>query len=216
MINPVAKRDSVYLEKVADEVILYDKVSHKAHCLNSTMAAVWQHADGSRSVDDLAQILEAGLGIPHDRNVVLLSLQQLETAGLMQIEPEPQANANMDRPSRRQIGRRLAQAGLSASLMPVIASVMAPTPAMAGSPGRGITSQKYQADLKIIQTDIGKDWQPFSNSKVAQTDFFAGVNAGNQGTIQQLQGNQQGAQATFQVAENDFDGVLKALGLPPL
>jgi hypothetical protein len=214
MTNPLAKRSSVYVEKIADEVILYDKASHQAHCLNGTTATVWEHADGSRSVDDLAQLLEVKLGIPHDRSVVLLSLRQLESAGLMQVKPP--VEEGVERPSRRQIGRRLAQAGLSASLMPVIASVMAPTPAMASSPGGGVSFKKYQQDVQTVQADITKDWKVFNSSKVAQTDLNAGLNSGTQGVVQQLAGNQQAAQADFLVAQNDFDGVLKVLGLPPL
>src|SRR5947209_20086226 len=111
MTNPLAKKNGIYKEMVADEVILYEKATHKAHCLNKTAAAVWEHADGSRSVDDLASALEAELDLPKDRDLVLLALQQLESAGLMQA-PDAGSSTHL---SRRHIGRKLAMAGVSAS-----------------------------------------------------------------------------------------------------
>lgn len=212
MTNPLAKRKGVYVEKVADEVILYEKATHKAHCLNKTAATVWEHADGNHSVDDLASVLEATLKLPKDRDVVLLALRQLEAAGLMKVE----VVEDSAKPSRRQIGRKLAMAGVSASLMPVIASVLAPTPAMASSPGAGVSYQKYVQDLTAVNNGITSHPVQFGSNATAKSDFAAGLNAGNQGLILQGLGKTQAAQNDFLVAQNDFNGVLGALGLPPL
>jgi hypothetical protein len=212
MTNPLAKKNGVYVEKVADEVILYEKATHKAHCLNKTAAEVWEYADGSRSVDELASLLESTLNLPKDRDVVLLALQQLESAGLL----EAPTTADAAKPSRRQIGRKLAMAGVSASLAPVIASVLAPTPAMASSPGGGISYQKYLQDLQSVKNGVASHPIQFSSSPTAEQDLVAGTTAGANGLILQTQGNVQGAQADFLAGQNDFNGVLKALGLPPL
>jgi len=131
MNNPKARHDNVFSESLAGETIVYDKLNHRSHTLNQTAAAVWESADGSKSIDELARILELDLGIPAERAVVLLALSQLEDAGLLErgaeMEPvEPGA-------SRREMARRFALAGVSAALVPFVASVLAPTPAMAQS-----------------------------------------------------------------------------------
>ncbi len=133
MDNPRARRDGLFSERLAEETVIYDKLNHTAHTLNRTVAAVWESADGGQSVNDLAGILHATLGIPADSGLVLLALEQLDAAGLMETPAEPEQD--IERTSRREVARRLALAGASASLVPLVASVLAPTPAMALSLG---------------------------------------------------------------------------------
>lgn len=199
MNNPRARRNNIFAESLADETILYDKTNHKAHSLNKTVAMVWESADGEKSVDDIAGILHRGLGIPEDRSVVLLALEQLETAGLLDTSAELTEGA--ERPSRRQVARRLALVGASAALVPFVASVLAPTPAMASS-RTTVTAAQYDADAITVTTDIAKDANAFASSKTAQSDYVAGLAAGGQGN--------------YSAGVSDFDGVLSALGLPPL
>jgi hypothetical protein len=213
-MNPTARRENVYVEKLADETILYDKVNHQAHCLNATVATVWEHADGIRTVDDLAQILNDKLGIPMDCQAVLLSIEQLENSGLM--ETSQSTTASTDLRSRRHMARDLAMAGLSASLLPLVASVLAPTPAMAASASGPTTISSYKHDVSTVVNDIGTHFTAFSKSPTALSDFNAGINAGNQGIIAAQHGNNALAQSDFQSAISDFDGTLKALGLGPL
>jgi hypothetical protein len=129
MNNPKARHDHIFSESLAGETIVYDKLNHRAHTLNQTAAAVWTAADGGKSIDELARMLELNLGVPADRAVVLLALTQLEGAGLLE------KNAEMEQvetgTSRREMARRFALAGVSAALVPFVASVLAPTPAMA-------------------------------------------------------------------------------------
>ena len=77
-------------------------------------------------------VLHHELGIPADRGIVLLALEQLEGAGLLETPLEVEQGT--ERSSRREVARRLALAGASATLVPLVASVLAPTPAMADSP----------------------------------------------------------------------------------
>lgn len=131
MNNPKARHDDVFSENLAGETIVYDKPNHRAHTLNRTAAAIWESADGTKSVDELARILELDLGLPAERGVVLLALSQLQDAGLLETgteteQVEPGA-------TRREMARRFAVAGVSAALVPFVASVVAPTPAMAQS-----------------------------------------------------------------------------------
>lgn len=214
-MNPKAKQKDIYCEKLPGETIVYDKATHQAHCLNATVSTVWEHADGSRSVEEIAAILEEKLGIPKNSKAAVLSLEQLEGFGLL--ETLETAMAPTDVRSRRQVARDLATAGLSITLFPLVASVLAPTPAMAAS-ASGISGDlpSYEKDLVTVGTDIKNNAQAFSHNQVAQTDFKAGLAAGNQGITATLQGNNQLAQNNFQTAVSDFDGVLKALGLGPL
>ena len=85
MNNPKARRDGLFSERLAEETIVYDKVNHTAHTLNSTVAMVWQSADGDQSVNELTRILHSRLGIPADRGVVVLALEQLQAAGLLEV-----------------------------------------------------------------------------------------------------------------------------------
>ena len=83
-MKPSARRSGVFAENLPEEVILYDKSSNKVHCLSKTAAAIWESCDGTKSVDDLARIVEAKLGAPTDREVVLLALEELEKADLLE------------------------------------------------------------------------------------------------------------------------------------
>lgn len=197
MTNPCARRDAIVSEKLAAETILYDKASHCAHSLNQTVALVWQSADGRTSIDEIAGILHRDLGIPADRDVVLLALQELTSAGLLQ-EPAP-AETGSALLTRRQVARRLALAGASAAMVPLVASVLAPTPAMAQS--TQVNKSQAGQDLFVVSLEAGLD-PSFASNKTAQTDLNSATTAYNQGN--------------YNTEVSDLDGVLKALGLPPL
>jgi hypothetical protein len=127
-MKPVARRNEIFVENVPEEVVLYDKTNNKAHCLGKTAAAVWESCDGTRSVDDLAQIVEARLGAPADRKVVLLALEELENAGLL--EPGSGVVFNADLPSRREAVGKIALASTA-----LVATIMASAPAAHASHG---------------------------------------------------------------------------------
>lgn len=199
MTNPCARRSDIFTESVAAETILYDKANHRAHNLNRTVALVWESADGQRTIDDIAAILHRELGIPPDRGIVLLALQELAGAGLL--EEPVSVEAGPELLSRRQVARKLALAGASLAMLPVVASVLAPTPAMASSL---ITPSTAQQDLNQVGIEALKDPAFFygPEAQVAQTDF---ANA----TADFLTGK-------YSAEIQQLDGVIKALGLPPL
>jgi hypothetical protein len=210
-VKPTARWRNVFKEQLQDEVLLYDKTNNKAHCLNASVAAVWEHADGLRSIDDIADIVSNELQIPRDRSVILLALQELDAAGLLE-----SSGVEHKLPSRREATRRLALAGGSAAALPFITSVIAPTPAMASSPAHNYTLNEVQQNLNTIQNDIAKDFSDYLRNPTAQSDFNAGLKSFDQGVLDSALGKTTSAQVDFQSAENDFAGVLRALGLPPL
>lgn len=195
MTNPISRHDDVVTESLGAETIVYDKVSHRAHSLNQTVALVWTSANGERSVDQVADVLHRELGIPADRDVVLMALQELAEANLLQ-KPEETATNLM---TRRQLARKLAMVGASAAVVPLVATVLAPTPAMASSVfGQPQGQQCFQE----VVADIEKYYQEFEDSPTAQQDLKNAIQAYEQGN--------------YNAEVADLDGMLKALGLPPL
>ncbi len=196
MNNPRARHNDVFSEALASETILYDKANHRAHSLNKTVVLVWQSADGQKSVDDIAEILHLELGIPIDRSVVLLALEELAAAGLLE---EPLKTAPAAEPTRRQVARRLALAGVSAALIPAVASVIAPTPAMASS--APINKDKAGFDLGVVAVE--------SEIKTGGNPSPTVVSDLNNAGLAYQQGN-------YSNEISDLDQVIKILGLPPL
>jgi hypothetical protein len=129
---PSARHEDFLVEELADEILVYDLHRNKAHCLNRTAAFVWRRCDGQTSVADIAALLPAELGLPAEEDIVLLALEQLERIKLMR---EPLALSRADRSvSRRKLLQRLGVAGGVGLLLPVVSSIVVPTPAMAASP----------------------------------------------------------------------------------
>jgi hypothetical protein len=109
-----------------EEVLIYDPQRHAGHCLNSTAAAVWKLCDGNNSPSQIASSLSRQLSARVDPPVVELALEQLAGAHLL-VEPEVLVKA----PSRRVALRRI---GIAAAVaLPLIASIVAPTPAHAAT-----------------------------------------------------------------------------------
>jgi hypothetical protein len=123
--KPVARRHDVVVQEAGDDTLVYDLPRHKAHCLNATAAFVWRHSDGDSSVEKLAQLLATHTASPADTDVILLALRQLESANLLETP------LRLDRTiSRRDL---IKKAGIAVALVPVVASLVAPTPAQAAS-----------------------------------------------------------------------------------
>lgn len=141
MNYPLRRTTGLLVEEVAGEAIIYDERSHRAHCLNATAATVWRHCDGRTSIGEIATAISAGLSSPVDPGVVRLAVHELGESGLLEGHPAVSGAAE----SRREALRKMAAAGGAVALVPVITSIVAPTPAMAqsgdyhggGDPGDG-------------------------------------------------------------------------------
>lgn len=129
---PLARTEGVLVERLTDEVVVYDVERDDVHCLNHVAAWLWQRCDGATTVNDLARDAAAALGIPDDPYLVWLALDELATARLL-VEP-----ARRDRPSstmtRREVAHRLGLVGAGLALaLPLITTIAAPTPLEASS-----------------------------------------------------------------------------------
>jgi hypothetical protein len=124
-MKPVARRDGLLTRDLKDELLVYARDEHRAHCLNRTAATVFKNADGTRTVTDLARLVAPEADRTASEAVVGETLARLAEAGLLEGDP---AAAGW---SRREVVRRV---GIGAAiLLPAIASVVAPTPAEAAA-----------------------------------------------------------------------------------
>lgn len=126
---PKARTKKLLTQTVGDELVIYDQETQRAHRLNPTAALIWQHCNGHRTVTDLAEQARQGLNAPAlTEDVVWLALDRLKSANLLQTDLE---NIAQDRlVSRRSL---IGRGTLASVLLPVVATILAPTPAMAAS-----------------------------------------------------------------------------------
>jgi hypothetical protein len=117
---PLARTEKLIVKEIDDEVLVYDLVSDKAHCLNYTSALVWKNCDGTKSVSEINARLAEHSDTPIDERVVWLALDQLERFKLLdQVAPRPSHLSSMN---RRQLVRTMSVAALA---LPVIVSIAA-------------------------------------------------------------------------------------------
>ena len=129
-MTPQSRKQQILTQRVGDELVIYDERTNEAHRLNATAAHVWEAADGARTVPELADDLRTTLAsdgrtieADESETLVQLALEDLGRAGLLQ-----QGIASISEPmTRRQM------LVVTAALLPVVASIVAPTPAMAQS-----------------------------------------------------------------------------------
>jgi hypothetical protein len=124
---PLARREGLIVEQMPDEVLVYDLDRHKAHCLNSTSAYVWQQCDGKSNVASIARRMEKQFKAKVNEDLVYLALEQLGKDHLL--ENQVALPAEMVNASRREVMRRIGLA--TAVALPVVVSILSPTAANA-------------------------------------------------------------------------------------
>jgi len=82
-MKPHARLTDVLIERTGNELIVYDRVTFKAHCLNETSAAIWELCDGNRDVPVLVDTMRTRFGPECDETIVLNGISQLARAGLL-------------------------------------------------------------------------------------------------------------------------------------
>jgi hypothetical protein len=127
--KPLARSEGLIIKELPDEVLVYDLERDRAHCLNQTAAYVWQNSNGKNSAAEIAGALGAKLDCAVDENLVWLALDQLGRKHLMELQPPPPLA--MTGMNRRAMVRALGLAAMVA--VPVVTSIVAPTPAQAGT-----------------------------------------------------------------------------------
>jgi Coenzyme PQQ synthesis protein D (PqqD) len=129
---PLARKEGLIVRELPDEVLVYDRDRDKAHCLNQTAALVWKYCDGKTTVSGMTRRLEQDLNAKAvDENIVWFALSQLSKDHLLEDDVVPPSL--MAGLSRRQMVRTLGLAAVIA--VPLVTSIVAPTPAQASSLG---------------------------------------------------------------------------------
>jgi hypothetical protein len=130
--KPLRRSQDLITEAVGDELLVYDRISKRAHCLSATAARVWQACDGR---SDRAAI-SAELGLPLE--VVRDSFDELEAAELLdpglELIDVGSGNGNGRAVTRRELGVRSAKVGAAVATAPLILSITAPTAMAAVTP----------------------------------------------------------------------------------
>ena len=140
---PRARSEGIITVEVEGELLVYDRIRDRAHCLNQTAATVWKLCDGRTSTAVLTRSVSKALRVPVRDIVIQLALKHLSARHLL-AENYDAVGLPVDL-SRRALVRRL---GLSVALLPLITSLSAPTALAAvscsgpctGGPGRGTCS----------------------------------------------------------------------------
>lgn len=131
-MNPTARKESLLVQQIEQEIVILDQTSNRAHRLNATAAFIWRNCDGTHSVSSLSRLLQEELGIEDpSEEVTRLALEDLQKVQLIESGQEDPAHKEI---TRRELGVRLA---VAATALPLIVSITVPTPSQAASAEQG-------------------------------------------------------------------------------
>jgi hypothetical protein len=126
---PRRRLAGLVIQEMPDEILVYDKTTDQAHCLNHAAAFVWRACNGQQQPREIARELTIQLDAAVSENFVLLALAELEKVNLL--EQQGSELTFSARQSRRQMVRTL---GLAATIvLPLVSSITVPTPAQAAT-----------------------------------------------------------------------------------
>lgn len=123
--TPIARQEGLVIQEMADEVLIYDLDTNKAHCLNQTASMVWKACDGKNSVTDITNTLEKELNASVPEDLVWLAIDQLSQDNLL----EKQIQTKVSGISRREVIKKIGFASMVA--LPVIGLLSLPQNALA-------------------------------------------------------------------------------------
>lgn len=120
--------ETTYVETLAAEVCVYDWERKQVHALNPMAAFVFGQCDGQTSPAQIAARLQSEFNTANGEELVWMSLARLEKARLLEQKVVAPSGAKVL--TRRQM---LQAIGVGAALLPVVASMAAPSPIQAQS-----------------------------------------------------------------------------------
>lgn len=125
---PKARTENLIIKELPDEVLIYDRNTDKAHCLNNSAALVWKQCDGETSIDAIASKIEAEQQTSVDEGFVWIALDQLKKFELLE-------NVPLKPSCLKGVGRRqlIKNAGIAALALPLVVSITTPTAAQTAS-----------------------------------------------------------------------------------
>lgn len=124
--KPMAVSSGFVTQELDGEMLAYNLATHKAFALNETSALVWQHADGKRTVSDIARAMGKKRHHEVSEELVWLALDDLKKHGLIAV-----GESELERPplERRELIKKAALS--TAMALPVIMAITAPRSAAA-------------------------------------------------------------------------------------
>lgn len=126
---PSARAEGILVERVDDELVVFNTQTKQAHCLKPLAAFVFENADGRATQAEIADRAARALGTTVDVDEIASAVAQLRDSSLLD---EPIAVLNGT--SRREAIKRFAFAGAAATAAgPLITSIFAPSAAMASA-----------------------------------------------------------------------------------
>lgn len=117
------------VRQLADELLVYDPRTCKAHCLNETAAQIWRLCDGTKTVSEIATIVRRQQYVDFDEATLWIALTKFADAGLLQ-NPRDRLPPAVDLKKRR-----IMKVGAMAATLavPTIASILVPKAEAAAS-----------------------------------------------------------------------------------
>jgi hypothetical protein len=120
---PIARSADIVVQTIGSEILIYDLNTHKAYHLNESCAIVYQACDGKTTFDELKRSNK------FTDDLIFLALDQLKADELIRVDES--FVSPLGGLSRREAIRRVGLASMV--VLPVVASMLAPTAAMAQS-----------------------------------------------------------------------------------
>lgn len=125
-ILPKIRRTGLVTQELKNEILIYNLTTHKAHCLNSSLAHIWNYCDGKTTFEQVIDSFKDNHQTKINEDFIWLALDELAKKDLI----ESDSLKFKDQISRR---KALLKIGLPLALLPVITAVIAPTAAQAAS-----------------------------------------------------------------------------------
>lgn len=129
MNRPKTRTENIVAQETEKEILIYDLKEDKAYCLNETSAMIYQLCDGKNSVAEIANLMSVKLNKLVSEDLIWLALDNFKKDNLL--EHEENFEIDFNGLNRRQVIKKVGFASMIA--LPVVASVIAPTAAMAAS-----------------------------------------------------------------------------------
>ena len=128
-MRPKKRTDNIVVQKMNEEVLVYDLYSNKAVCLNETAAIVWKLCDGKKTASEIAENVGKRLKKPVTNELIWLAIDQLKAENLL--SNGGALEAVFDGLTRREVVRKVGIASMIA--VPIVSSIAAPNAVAAQS-----------------------------------------------------------------------------------
>ena len=147
-MRPRSRSAGLLVQQVGDQLVAYDQLRQRLHVLSPTAALTWRQCNGRNDVAALAELVSRELGIAPDERLIMLALEQLDEARLLEERLAPAASA--DAVSRREM-LQWAAAAAAGVFLPTITSCGAPL----GPDGGPTAPGGPRLDLGVSTTTLG-------------------------------------------------------------